>query len=312
MLISTATANPVLTALFTKFMQDTAGLVGLQIAPIFLTGQQAAKYYVFDKDNMMTVPRGLERAPGTPYKRTMLKLSDDSFSCSNKGIEIPVDDEERDKYASAFSADEAAMKRARNIIMMNHEIRVRDMATGSSTPTSAVTSKWDDYGNNDSNPVYDLDVVKEVIRLACGLDANLFVMPRKVFNVLKEHPKILEKIKYSQRAVVTVEILQEVFGIPKIAIAGAIENTAADGQAVSPDYVWGDSVWIGHVETSSDLQAPNFARTFVWTSQTGADGVMVESYREDKIQSDIHRAKQFTDEKVTGSEMGYHLSDTLA
>lgn len=310
MVISTATANPVLTATLNRYILDATSLVGRRIAPIFLTGQQAAQYYIFDKDNALSIPRDLQRAPGTPYKRTMLKLSDDSYSCSNKGIEIPVDDEERAKYAAAFSADAAAMKRTRDIIMLNHEMRVHDMVTSSATPHSAVTHKWDDYSDASSDPLSDVHVVQELIHDLTGLDANLMVLPRKVFFALKEHPKLIERIKYSERGILTVDIMTEFFGIP-IAIAGGMTNSAADGQVVVPDTIWDDSVFIGHVETSADLQSPNFARTFIWTSQSGPDGVAVESYREDKIQSDIHRCKQHSDEKITGAELGYHLSATL-
>src|SRR4051812_1209142 len=125
MVISTATANPVLTVTLQKYILNAASLVGRNIAPIFLTGSQSAQYYVFDKDNALSIPQDLQRAPGTPYKRTFMKLSGDSYSCTNKGIEIPVDDEERAKYAAAFSADAAGMKRVRDIIMINHELRVR-------------------------------------------------------------------------------------------------------------------------------------------------------------------------------------------
>lgn len=311
MLISSATANPVLTATLTKFVLEQSGLVGQLIAPLFLTGQQSAKYYVFDKENFVSIPTGLERAPSTPYQRTNLKLSDDSYSCVNRGIEVPVDDEERAKYRDAFSADEAAMRRARNVMIINHERRVKTLATAAGVPNSSASNAWDAYDNADSDPVGDTDVIKEVVRTGSGLVVNLMVISVTVFNALKEHPKILDKIKYSQRGVVTREILQEVFGIPQIAIAGAVENTAADGQTATLADIWGDKVFFGHVEPSSDLQAPNFARTFVWTAQSGPDGVLVESYREDNIQSDIHRAKQHTDEKMTGSELGYWLDSVL-
>lgn len=310
MLISTATVNPVLTGILQRYIMDAATLVGTKIAPIFLTGAQSAQYYVFDKDNALSIPRDLQRAPGMPYKRTFMKLSSDSYNCSNKGIEIPVDDEERAKYAAAFSADQAAMKRTRDIVMINHELRVHDLVVGGTTPTSAIIHQWDDYADTASNPLTDVNAVKEVIHDATGMDANLMVIPRKVYLALLEHPLLMSRIVYSQKGIITLDLLKEFFGLD-IAVAGGMFDTAADGQVVVPDSIWGDDIWIGHSEQTADLQAPNFARTFIWTAQTGPDGVLVESYRQDEIQSDIHRAKQHSDEKITGAELGYHLSDAL-
>lgn len=311
MIISTANANPVLTATLSLFMVDPAGFAGRALAPLFMTKEQSAKYYIFDRANLLNSPKRLDRAPSTPYPRTTLSLSDDSYNCTNKGIEIPVDDEERAKYSVAFSADEAAMRRARNIILINHETRVKNASTAAGVPHATPGTKWDNYSSSSSDPVGDVDVGKTNIHENCGMEANLMVLPRAVFLKLKEHPKILDKIKYSQRGIITPELLAEVFNIERIVIAGALDNAAADGQALNPGYIWDDNIVLAHVEDSQDMQAPNFMRTFAWTAQTGPDGVLVESYREDNIQSDIHRAKQYTDEKVVGSFLGYNIKDVL-
>lgn len=310
MLTSTATANPVLAALINNFMQNPMGFVGTRIAPLLPVGEQSAKYYVFDRENMARTPKLLERAPGTRYPRTGMKLSDDSYACINRGIEIPVDDEERAKYATAFAADQAAIRRARNIIMVNHEIRVHAAATAGGIAGASPTVKWNDYADTLSNPVGDVDVAKTAIFTASGMEPTLFTIPRTVFNALKEHPAILDKIKYSQRGVVTEEILSEIFGV-RVVVAKSLDDSAADGQTISPEEIWGESCILCVANPVQDIQAPNFMRTFNWTVQSGRDGATVESYREDQIQSDVHRVKQHTDEKVVGAELVYHFSNTL-
>jgi hypothetical protein len=307
---SSATANPVLSSLLNKYLVAEDGFVGQRIAPLFLTAEQAANYYVFDKDNALQIPRLGVRAPGTSYPRTSMKLSQDSYGCINRGLEIPVDDEERAKYRSAFDADSAAIRRIRNIIRVNHEVRIKEKIEASAAGTSSPSVKWDAYTNAASDPIGDVQAAKDAIFEGCGMDPNLMTLPRAVFNKLKEHPQILDKVKYSQRGVITREILEEIFGI-RIAVAQATENSAADGQTITPEVIWGEVVVLAVVNPTQDLQAPNFLRTFVWTGQTGPDGVTVETYREDKIQSDVHRGKQHTDEKITGVELGYYFTNTL-
>lgn len=306
---SKATANPILTQTAVKFMHNAKEFAAYALFPLFLTGEQASQYYVYDRENALNVPKNIQRAPGSAYKRSVMKLSDDSFSCKNYGVEEPVDDTEKAKYASALDADKSATSRATGIVMINHEIRCYKKATGPDVQSSSPATKWDDPT---ANPIGDIDAIKEVIHDNCGLDANTIVFSRDVFNVLKEREDILDKIKYTQKGIVTADLLAAVFGVENIVVAGAVTNTAAEGQAMAVSKIWGDSVVVAHVNKAQDLKAPNFGRTFNWSKMSGAKGISIKSYREENIDSDVHRACQHTDEKLVGAECGYHLSDVLS
>jgi Phage major capsid protein E len=308
---SNVTRNPVLTATFNKFVANAAGFVGLTLAPIFRTGEQSAAYYVFDRENMLNIPRLKQRAPATPYERSMMKLSDDQYACKNWGHETPVADEERDKYAVAFDADQAAVKRNAHIILFNHELRVKTLYDGNGVPNAVPAVKWDAYTNAASDPVGDVKAAKRVIEVNCGMMPNVMTLSRQVYDVLTEHPKIKELYKYVEGGIISQEMLRKAFEIETLKVAGSIENIANEGQSLNPAYLWGDNVILSVSAASSDLQAPNAARTFVWMGGGGEAGSIVESYREDKVDADIHRSKHFTDEKLTGAEMAYRLSDVL-
>jgi hypothetical protein len=305
-------ANPVLTATLNNYLVNAEGFVGRRVAPFFLTPEQSAQYYVFDRTNMLSSPSLKGRAPSTPFPRTALKLSDDTYRTIDRGLECPVDDGQRKKYAKAFDADAAAIRKIRNDVLINHEQRVVAAATVSAVANHTPTKRWDEYTETASDPVADVDTGKNAIFNATGMEANLLVIPRAVFYKLKEHPKILDKIKYSQRGVVTREILAEVFGVDEILVPGLVTNSAAEGQTPVPAGLWGKIGFLCHAENVQSLDAPNFMRTFVWTAETGADGVLVESYREDTIKSDVHRAQHWTDEKRVGLELGYQIKAVIA
>lgn len=307
---SSATANPVLSGILQKYLVNADGFIGGVLAPQFNTGEQAANYYVFDASNMLNVPRLGVRAPGASYPRTSIQLSQDSYTCENRGIEIPVDDTERRKYRSAFEADQAAIRRIRNIIRVNHEVRVKELITGSAAGTSSPAVKWNDYADASSDPIGDVQAAKDAIWAGCGMDPNIMTLPRSVYNALREHPQITEKFKYTAGGIITMAMLEQAFDI-RIRVAKASENSAAEGQTITPETIWGETVVLAVANGVNDLQAPNFLRTFAWSEFTGADGATVETYREDARESDIHRGKQFTDEKVTGVELGYYFTNTL-
>jgi len=60
-----------------------------------------------------------------------------------------------------------------------------------------------------------------------------------------------------------------------VAVAGGIQNSAAEGQTVSPANIWGKDAYLAHVNAAQDLQSPSFGRTFAWTEETGPDGVLL-------------------------------------
>lgn len=306
---SKATANPILTSAAVKFMHNANEFAGRALFPTFFTNEQAAQYYVFDRENALNIPTDIQRAPGTAYKRSVMKLSDDSFSCKEYGHEEPVDDVEKAKYASALDADRASVARSTNIIMVNHEIRCYNLATGAGVTSSSPSTKWDQAS---ADPIGDVDAAREVIHDSCGMDANTMIISRDVFNVLKELDVIVDKIKYTQKGIVTADLLAPIFNVEKVIVAGVVRNSAAEGQTVSPAKIWGDSVVLAHVNSAQDLKAPNFGRTFNWVKMSGRDGVQVKTYRDEPINSDVHRAAQYCDEKLVGAECGYHLSNVLS
>jgi|ERR1041384_2764021 hypothetical protein len=306
---SKVTVNPVLQETAVKFVQNASAFIGRRLFPLFNTRQQSESYYVFDRENMLNVPTNIRRAPSAPYSRSVMKLSDDNYNCREYGHEEPIDDGERDKYASALDADKAATTRATNIIMVNEELRVKALATSNAVPTSAAATKWDAAGGD---PIGDIDAIKEIIRKGCGLNANVMSINKDTFNVLKELPAILDKIKYTQRGIVTADLIAAVFGVDTLLVAESVINGAAEGQTITPNDIWGDDVIVAHVESAQDLKAPNFGRTFSWVAQSGPGGVIVESYRQDEIKSDVFRARNFVDEKLVGAECGYRLSDVLS
>lgn len=306
--------NPALSATFNKFVASASGFIGLRLAPLFKSGQQATFYYVFDRENFLNIPRLTARAPGTPYQRTTMKLSDATFGCKNYGTEIPVADEERAKYAVAFDADQAAVKRNGHIILFNHEIRVKAIYDSNGVPNSTPAVKWDAYANALSDPVGDVKAAKRVIAVNCGIEPNTIGMSKLVYDALTEHPKIKGMYENSDGPL-SREQIRKAFEVDNLEVAGAVENIANEGQALNPAFLWSDNVYLAVTNPSQDLQAPNAARTFHWQvaggSGSGEVGSIVESYRDDGVDADIHRVKHHTDERIIGAEMSYRLNDTL-
>ncbi|HMJ91672.1 MAG TPA: hypothetical protein VK530_17755 [Candidatus Acidoferrum sp.] len=308
-MLNTATANPVLSGIFNKFMRDEAGFVAEVLAPTFNTALQSAQYYVFDKENFLLIPTNIERAPGAIHKRVGMKVSDDNYFCKNYGIAMPVPDEDRQRYSIALNADTAAIKRITDILKVNRELRVKTLVTNTAAVANASPAiKWNDSG---CNPRTDVDAGKESVRKGCGHRVNTMVISETVRLNLSQNAEVRKAFQLAIGGVLTMEMLKAYFEIPNIVVAGTVLATSAEGAATTADDIWTDDVVLAHVEPSQDLMAMNLARTFNWTG-VGSIDAPVKSWRDDDAVSDIHQADHATAEKIVAAPCGYLLTDVLA
>ncbi|MCW1885626.1 hypothetical protein OKA04_12880 [Luteolibacter flavescens] len=306
--MKTPLLNPVLTGLASRFIA-TQPTVGLRIAPVLNSQIHAAQYYVYDPANHYNVPTNIQRAPSSPFKRLKSSLSSDTFLCKDYGVEEPIDKMQLQMFSSIFAADRSGMDRAVNVVLLNHEIRVRDMARGV-TQTSTPAVKWNAQAN--TTIVGDIEMAKAVIRAQIGVIPNMLTLPYDVFVALRQAPE-LRAYYQNTDGLVTIEQMKVLFGVEEIVVSGAIINGANEGQAASLADIWTDEAFLSYSKPSPDVKALNFARTFNWTAADGSGpaGVSTFTYDENEIDSRVVRARQFTDEKVIAAGAGYYFSNVL-
>lgn len=324
---TSATLNPILTTICNQFMRDPSGFVAEDLFPSFPSAMQSANYYVFTAAELAQVPNLPGRAPGSAYPRLKQTLSSDSFFCKDYGIEGPVADEDRQKYATYFDADLSTVRRLVDTIRVNREQRVYALVTGGGAPSAAIAVPWNDAT---SNPKGDVDAARESIRQNIGLMPNLLVITQPMLNVLSIHPKLLDVFKYTVPGVLDEDRLAAYFQIQKVKIAKNVIATNNEGQAFTPADIWGNNAVLAHTNSAADLMVPNFGRTFHWTAFTsqvsintggtgpamttgggGPDLMQVFSYRDETVKSDIHRTEHYVGEKLTATNAGFVLQNPL-
>lgn len=303
--------NPIADGMFRAALRNEElrrSYVGWKLFPVFATALASAQYYVFDVDSWLNMPTDIRRAPGAPHKEHVTKLSDDNYRCQSYGIKGVVPDEIRQHYAKTMGADQAVMEQNALIHIYNAELRIKAKATNPATiANSSPATKWNQAN---SKPRADVIAGKALLNAnSAGFEANTILISRDVADVLIDHADVKENVKYVQGGNITVDQLRQYFQIENLIIAGGFTNSAADGQAVTAARIWGDTVILAYVDprASTDFAAPTFGRSFRWT------GVgLTESWRDSDRKSDMHSADEYLDEKLTGNEFGYLLTDVLA
>lgn len=301
--------DPVLTELARGYAN--ARLIAESLFPVAFMSKEAGKIPQFGKEafKIYSTERALRAKSNriNPEGRSTIDVVLDEHD-----LEYPIDYREEDE--DMFNLEQHAALVTSEGIRLRHEKMSADLAqnaanygTGNKV-TLAGTDQFSDYTNSD--PVDVIETGKEAIRKSIGRRPNVMVIGADSFRVLKEHPKLIEKIKYSMKGVLTVELLQEIFGVPEIVVGEAVYASDAGDFAD----LWGDNIVLAYVPGKqstlpADARTP-YEPSFAYTLRKRGQPV-VDKYDEAKKLRIVRNTDIFSP-KIVGAEAGYLISDTNA
>lgn len=299
--------DPILTTVVQGF--KLPGNVGFNLFPSVPVQTSGGQILQFGKEAFKLY--NTMRSPGTAFKRITFGYSGNPFTLENHGVEVLVSREQL-RDASVVPGIDVASR----AIMLNMRVSelqleyqqaniARNAANYPSTNkvTLSGTDQWNDYTNSD--PVSDVNDAKEAIRQQTGVYPNVFEISAAVFRVLKEHPKILDKIKYTQQGVITTDLLASVFEVEKVVVGTAI---ATDDSGVSAD-LWGKDAILAYVPTApSTAEEPSYGYTY-----TMEGNPLVEvPYWENSTKSWVYGVGYERAPVLSGINSGFLLQNAVA
>lgn len=301
--------DPVLTELARGYAN--AQLIAEALFPAAFMAKEAGKIPQFGKEafKIYNTERALRAKSNrvNPEGRTTIDVVLDEHD-----LEYPIDYREADD--AVFNLEQHAALVTTEGIRLRLEKQGADLAQDAANyaagnkVTLAGTDQFTDYTNSD--PVDVIETGKEAIRKKIGRRPNVMAIGAESFRVLKEHPNLIEKIKYSMKGVLTVELMQEIFGIPRIVVG---ESVYADDADAFLD-LWSDNIVLAYVP-GQQATLPRDARTpyepsYGYTLRKRGQP-MVDKYDEAK-KLRIVRNTDIAKVKIVGAEAGYLIKDTNA
>ena len=315
---STTIQRPDLGAIAYEYMADASqnGFIGLDVMPLFDVEDQSADYPIIPLESLINVPDTKRAARGN-YNRSDYNFEMGTYSCDEYGWEEVVDDKESNLYGRFFDAEEVAVIRATDVLLRGLEKRIATAVfnTGNLTNTAAVTTEWSTIT---STPRADVSAAKTAMRAASGLMPNSMVISLKVLENLLLVTEIKDALKYTNPIEIggldaQKRLLAQYFGVDRLLVGGAIENSAKKGKSYSLADLWDDE-YCGLIKAASgkNLKDPALGRTFIWTGDS-PNVVTAEQYRQDEIRSDVYRVRHnVSDEAFIFTGAGYLLSNITA
>lgn len=297
-------------------------MVGDRLFPSVNVAKQTDKYFTFGREAWSVEPGGDLRAPGTEANEIPgIKVSTDSYFAAEHSLEIAVTDEERQNADSPLSPDRDGAELVTAKVLLAREIAIKDLVTTAANYPAAHTvtlsggAQWNSANYATSDPIADIKAGKSRIHASLFVEPNVAVIPYQVMLALEDHPDFLDRIKYTDRGILSSEIISSVIGIPTVIVPGLGQNTANPGQTESLGYLWGKDVLLAYVPPRAGLKIPAFGYEFNW----GFPGVQeVTRWREEKRKSDLIRVSRRYDLKLVAldanskSIAGYLIKAAIA
>jgi len=307
-----------LSALANEYNEKLAAerFIGRRIAPIFVTAKQSGQYPIFNRECFKKRQDTKIAEDGT-YNRVIGEFGKGTYDTDPHGLEYPINDRKRARYADLFDAEEAATRITWFQLMMDHEFRVRDMMTSAGFTNHNVTTAWSTTAT--AVPLTDIATGVKALKRKCGcrgMDISL-VITDDDFQEMILTTQVINKTQYTYPGTIPASLAAEevanMLKIKEILIADGSYDSTEEGYAESDASIWTAGVMylVVTCDEGDPLETPAACRTIVW-DQMCPELPFIETYREDKVESDIVRCKDDTDETLMGEAdlFGYQITNT--
>lgn len=254
--------DPILTNLARGYKNSE--FVGHELFPVVPVEQRGGKIIEFGLEDFRIYNTG--RAPGANTKRVSYGYLGASYSLEQHALEgqVPFELMEEANAVPNIDLAQIAVAKTQNIIALRLEKARADLARNAASydnnhkVTLAGNDQW--HQTSTSDPSGDIAEAIAAVRRSTGRRPNLIMLSGAVFDAVKTHPKILDRIKYTSRDNATPEILAALWGVKKVVVGDAVYAGAGDALAD----VWGNDVIVAYTEmgTLRDMGLPSYGYTY--------------------------------------------------
>jgi hypothetical protein len=269
-----------LTNVSISYAQSSTAFVHNRIFPIVPVQKDNDQYYEWDRGDLLRTAAA-ERAPGTFPKERNWRLSQGSYHCNREAVAHLLADPVADNADPAVNLPVSITKGLTNDLMLTMEAdwattffgtAIWDGAssstdmTGQAAPASTASNflQWNDAA---SLPIEDIAGEANAIGENTGRRPNRLVLGAYVWTWLQNHPDILDRIKYTQRGIVTTDLLAALFNLESVEVMHATRNTGPEEGTDSIAYIGGYDALLCYTPGTAALDTPSAGYSFRWTAR---------------------------------------------
>lgn len=305
-----------LTNISVGYMQGADAYIADKVFPIVNVTKQSDVYYVYSKSDFFrneVQERGrAAESAGGQWNMTVA----DPYHCRKYAYHYDITQEEKVNYDQPINVDRDTTEWLSQKMLLKREVdfTTKFFKTGvwgkDITADGATIKKW---SNPESDPIAQVN--EEMLSFAekTGKKPNFAIMSPDVFYALKNHDLIMDRIKYTQKGIITLDLIAALFEVDKIFVPWAIYNAGPqtpgyDETKASMNFMYKGSMLLGYRASRPSLKEPTAGYIFAWTGLEGATayGSRMVRIKMDQLGLGTERLEMEMayDQKVICADMG--------
>lgn len=315
--------NRPLTNISVAYRADLTQYAAMRIFPAIPVDHKSDTYFVYDKGDWFRDEAkrrsDYEESAGSGYS-----LGTDQYNTITYAFHKDIPREVRLNADPVFNLERDATEFVTQRISIRQErdwsatyfttgVWANEVTGVDSAPGADQFLQWDDAA---SDPLADIKRAKRAIMLTTGYMPNVLVLGFDVFEALKDHPDIIERIKYTTSDNVTQQMLADWLGVARIEVLSGIFNNAQEGAADDFEFVHANAAWLGYTAPSPSVLQPTAGYAFTWRGISAGLGQDLAIKRIDLSGTgrEVVRieGEAAWDFKVVAPDMGYFFASAVA
>ncbi len=183
-----------------------------------------------------------------------------------------------------------------------------------STPGSSQFLKFSDAN---FDPVHFFDDRKREIKLSGRREPNKLALGYDAYIALKNHPDILERVKYGgstpNPAVVNLNVLAQILGVQEIAVLQSTYNVSEPGQEDDMQFVCDSkSALLCYATPSPAIDEPSAGYIFTWDMLGNGSWIATDQYEgENGTHTEFIEGLMSTDMRKTADDLAIFMKDCV-
>jgi hypothetical protein len=313
-----------LTNISVAYMQDENAFISDRVFPKIPVKKQSDVYFIYNKGDFFRdeakVRGGASESTGSDYGVE----SSDPYYCKVYAFHKDVTEQDRANYDEPLNADQDATDFVTQKMLIRREMQwaSKFFVTGvwgtevqgvGAAPGAGQALQFD---KANSDPIGTITSQAVAMAGLTGFKPNTLVLSPHVFLALKNHEDILDRIKYTQKGIVTADLLATLFEVDNVYVAWGVVNSANQGATDSISFIMGKHALLCYVNPRPALKKPSAGYIFTWTGLEGAGayGNRIVRLPMDMLGLGTERIEGEIafDAKVIASDLGVFLKDIVS
>lgn len=306
------------------YQQGADAFIADKIFPIIPVQKQSDIYFSYSKADAFR-DEVKERGQGAESEGFNWDVkTENPYHCRKYALHYDITEEERANYDAPINVDRDTVESLTEKMLLNRERKFADTyfkagvwGTDKSAGTGGSIAKFSDAS---SSPVEIINQCMLEMAENTGKKPNFAIMSPDVLYALKNHEEIMDRIKYTQKGIITLDLIAELFEIDKIYVPWGVVSTGTkranfDDSNVSPNFIYKGSMLLGYRTNSPRLKTPSAGYIFAWKGLEGgsAYGSRIVRIPMDQLGIGTERieAEMAYDMRIICPDMGMFLTELV-